>query len=317
MGEVRVVQPIIRNTWKFLYGFSTFTGLRLLRNRGSSESACSAYLRKVIFVLIISGYTLGLVFLVCLCVGNAQVQLNDYFAFPLVWAAIDASGLVSFIALNFVTNKIYDSYFKTQSKTILSIVQPSTNSIKNWQRKFVVFSIVSLCMTFGIIIAVSLPATRILPSPFQMERLSDLLSVPTWFSRIVVGQACVMTAVHIYCYCSFCYTHCELLRLYFRAYCVKIKKEKASNFVKRKLVSYHEEYYRLIGLVQKLDNAFKQLYFFHVFTSMVIFCFMLFIFAKGDVRPIAFLHIVPTFCGFILAFSTGTIPGVMLNNQVK
>lgn len=315
---------IIEKTCGFLDSLAVFTGLRLLCKCQIGESVFFAILRKIIFSCVILAYCFGLILMICLCLPEAKnekikITLDAYFSYPLVWGSVILGGLISFVSMNFITNYFSGSNcLKTHCLEVLTIVQLSHISIKRWVHKFMYRSIIAVIIMSGLLISMLFSAAGFLQIPLRMERISYWLSIPEWLGWTAFEAVLFATSVHIHAFVALFRFHCGMARLSFQSYCEKIEKEKAADLTKRKLIFYHGEYYRLIKLVQKMDKAFRLSCFLCMGIAVIIYCFLFFIFARGEgMQSAALLHLISSLCATAFVFSSLAIPAVMLNNQVS
>lgn len=301
---------------------AAYCGLHLLRKRQIGDSPMSKYLRKIIFGFIIFIYCLGFVLVGFICVPIPEneivtIVLDTYFAFPLSCGAFFFSGFTCFIGLNYITNYFFDINLKNECLRMLHTFRPPDRSIINLFKRLIYFTLIVFCVSLVLISEVPLMVLSILEIPMRIERLSYWLSLPMWYTWTTLIAMSILSALHYFYHCALFYIYCGLILLSFRAYCDKLRNEKAADFTKSRIILYHREYCRLIGFVENLDHAFKICCLIHVFIVIFTTCFFLFLFAKGAVQWFALMFIAGTLCCLILLFFCVAIPAVMLNNQVS
>lgn len=315
---------VVDQTWHFLYTFASYSGMRLLRGRNIDCSmACCDYLGKLCFIFGILLYCFVLFLSVGLCIpipenGIVKITLDIHFAVSLTWGAIQLAGLITFITLNHSMEYLSSaSNFKDQCVKTRRFSAPSKTIIVGWRRRTIwLMSLFAFLMICFITLAAT-NAAGITGISYKMERLHYWGRIPAWSGWIFGSIMRGVSAWHIFHYCIFSYNHTNLVQLYFKVYCNKLKDEKAISFSKNRLVLYHAEYNRLIGLIQDLNQAFKLPCFSTIFMATITTCFLLFCFIQGDMQQHGLLSMALLLFGIASIFLFTVIPPVMLDNQVR
>lgn len=259
--DAAVMGPsLISQTLDFLRNLETYCGLRLWRSRKPGERRCVHIVQTLLFFFICLLYCSTFVafgFQLVPIPGVLEIKFNVYVIYVLISIAVTLDALVSFLSVNFGTYYLFDQCdYNGQSLKSASIVEPPGEAAKWWRIKAILFIIFFALHFLGGITQIILAAFDGRPQPYDGVGLGYWLSLPNWVVRICFGIVQALVGAHLKVHCVFILNHYNLLRLLFRAYCKRLKKETGESFTPNQLLVHHNEYYRLTNMAADLNSTF-------------------------------------------------------------
>lgn len=315
-------RAIISKTLNRHYVCDRLFGNNLLRPSQPGESAGYVHFRRAVFALICILFCVGIAVCVILCCpakNDVAWTMDVYFVYPFLLAALTSESLASFIAFNVIAARSFSSEKRFMSGLLEPhmLVHVPVEACKRWNRINNRVLILIILSIFGDLTVAAMMFAGAMEPPVIMARFASWTGLPEWLGWSLFGATLLFGPTHTAYQVTYMDTHCELVRLHFKAYNERMKNEEAAAFNSRRILGYQHDYFRLTELVQRLDKAYRYSCFLHVAGITIASCLMLHISVEQEIPegPLFFIGYFLIDLVFLVLFTA--IPSILLDAEVS